>query len=990
MKKVLTLCSIALSALAFAMPPSNFTPSEAQPSAWSESKILPRLSAGRILQLDGNGLRDRLLFAPVDRYGSYAGEPARITLPLADGTEEEFKVVEQPILSPELQREEPSTRTYYIQGVTDRTKTGRLSFTLLGFHGMILGGAQATYIDPVVLGDESQVVAYFKRDLTPANTMSCGVTTPDGDGDLFDTPGGGGYTLENNTGAVLQTYRLAMSATGEYSNFFGSTDGTGPALANAAVAASVNRVTGVYERDFAIRLNIVYRLCRTNGTTDPFSNNNGGTLLSQNQTALDGTPGNAAYDIGHIFSTGGGGVAYLNGVRNNTIKAGGVTGLGSPTGDAFDIDYVAHEMGHQFGGNHSFNSVSGSCGGGNRNASTAWETGSGTTIMAYAGICSPENVQNNSDAFFHVGNYIEVNATRIFFTNTPPTNSAMVATNTGNSPPVISSISANSTIPQSTAFRLTASATDTNGDALTYSWEQFDAGSPLFRSLNASTSGTRFFPPLANTLANTTIAWQTLPATNRTMNFKVSVRDNRAGGGGYAYNASNVALTVSGAAFVTNTPLAGATWNAGSSQTVTWTVGGTNAAAPVRILLSTDGGNSYATGGTTVLLASTPNDGTQTVQVPWVANTTTARVIIEPVTGVWFDPSPGNFTINESNQWSTANPGSTNAGTVGNGAVNLTGPAGTGGVAFTLTSLNTAAATVPATVTVPQGNTTVTVPITVAPTASTGNVTINVTRNGTTKAIVIPIVANSAPIAGNDSYNVAYGSSTTVAAPGVLGNDSDPNGTAITAQLVTGPIKGSLALNANGSFTYTANLGQTGADSFTYRVSDGSLTSNTATVSLTIAAFPRISGTVELQSFIPDESGRIAAFELRAPGGTTSLGTYAAVLGTGGAFNFAITNRAPGTYDLLIKDSTFLRGRVSNVVLSSNGGISSASFSLINGDVDGDNEVSILDYIEVSNAYDTQVGDPGYSAAADLDKDGFVSILDYLIVSTNYELQGVN
>jgi VCBS repeat-containing protein len=365
-------------------------------------------------------------------------------------------------------------------------------------------------------------------------------------------------------------------------------------------------------------------------------------------------------------------------------------------------------------------------------------------------------------------------------------------------------------------------------------------------------------------------------------------------------------------------------------------------------------------------------------------------VIIEPVTGVWFDPSPGNFTINESNQWSTANPGSTNAGTVGNGAVNLTGPAGTGGVTFNLTSLTPTSATVPSTVTVPSGLTTVSVPITVLATAPTGNVTINVTRNGTTKAIVIPIVANSAPTAGNDSYSVAYGSSTTVAAPGVLGNDSDPNGTAITAQLVTGPIKGSLTLNANGSFTYTANLGQTGADSFTYRASDGSLTSNIATVNLTIAAFPRISGTVELQSFVPDESGRIVSFELRAPGGTSALGLYAAIVGTGGSFNVPILNRAPGTYDLLLKDSTFLRGRVANVVLSSNGGTSSASFSLVNGDVDGDNEVSILDYIQVSNAYDTQVGDPGYSAAADLDKDGFVSILDYLIVSTNYELQGVD
>ena len=331
----------------------------------------------------------------------------------------------------------------------------------------------------------------------------------------------------------------------------------------AAITTSMNRVNGIYERDLSFRMNLVANnnlVVYTDGATDPYTNTNGSTMLGQNTTNLNAVIGSANYDIGHVFSTGGGGVATLNSPCSAN-KARGVTGLPNPTGDAFDVDYVAHEMGHQWGGNHTFNGSTGNCAGGNRSAANAFEPGSGTTIQAYAGICSPQNTQRNSNDYFHVRSLEEMVA---FSTNAGTGGSCSANTASGNTIPTVS-ISGGTTfnIPRNTPFALTAIGADIDGDTLTYNWEEYSLGpqaapsstanAPMMQSYTATTSPTRNFPSLTYILNNdnvppatytgtsatgafcstaTCITGEFLSSITRTMPFQVTVRDNRAGGGG--------------------------------------------------------------------------------------------------------------------------------------------------------------------------------------------------------------------------------------------------------------------------------------------------------------------------------------------------------------------------------------------------------------------------------------------------------------------------
>ena len=598
------------------------TPTEYRTVALKESELLPILDA-----------------APMEFTTLAQTKKVQLELPLPDGTTEMFRIVNSPIMEEPLQTMYPDIRTFSAVGITDPAKRVRFDYTPQGFHAMIFViGKSTIFIDPYSYGggDTKHYIVYERADFASSvtKTMDCAVSTP-----VITTPVDP-QALSYNT-CELREYRLALAATGEYTQFHGGT----VAGALAAQVTTMNRVNGIYERDFAVRMNIIGNnnlIVYTDAGTDPYTNNNGGTMLTENINNLSTVIGNSNFDIGHVFSTGGGGIAGL-GVVCTTSKARGVTGSSAPIGDPFDVDYVAHEMGHQFGANHTQNN---SC---NRNNATAMEPGSASTIMGYAGICAP-NVQSNSDDHFHAISMQEIGSDL-------NSHSCPTTTTLSNSAPTITGTNANTTVPANTPFSLTATATDPDGDILTYNWEQMNnqvttqppvstaTGGPNFRSFSSSTDPTRYFPNL-NALSNGgPFTWEVLPSVSRTMNFRVTVRDNAAGGSCTDYMDVTLDIDGSSGPFVVLYPSAtGIVWNALTSETVTWDVANTDVApvscSNVDILLSTDGGLTYPT----VLASNVPNDGSQAVTVPNTP-TTTARIMVVCSSGTFFDISDNDFEI---------------------------------------------------------------------------------------------------------------------------------------------------------------------------------------------------------------------------------------------------------------------------------------------------------------------------------------------------------
>lgn len=579
------------------------------------------------------------------REDPFSGFIANIQLPHPDGTFHAYRAKENNTLHPDLRSKFVGIHTYDATGVEEPAFV-KWDVTLSGFHAMIMRPGKSTiYIDPAIKGNRDYYIVYERSEYVTTDNLSCDVASQissERNGQVLP-----GQNLFSYTTCELRTYRAAIAATGEYTSYHGGT----VAAAQSAQAVTMNRVNGVFERDMAITMVIVAnndQIIYTNAGSDPYTNGTPGTMINQNQTNVDNVIGSANYDIGHVFGTNSGGLAGLGVVCIGGQKARGVTGSANPIGDPFDIDYVAHEMGHQFNANHTqYNTC-------NRNNATAMEPGSASTIMGYAGICAP-NVQSNSDDHFH-GISLEEIGNHLASTSCP------VTTSISNSPPTITATNGNVTVPAGTPFALTATVTDPDGDPVSYCWEQMDntgnapqppqatnTQGPQFRSNSPTTDPTRYFPNLTDLAAGVTPTWEVVPTVSRTMNFRLSVRDNSSAAGGCNDFTDVTVSTDDGSGpFIVQYPSnAGIVWNAFTSETVTWDVANTDqapvACANVDILLSTDGGLTYPI----ILATSVPNDGSESIIVPNVG-TVEARVMVICSNGTFFDISDNDFEIVES------------------------------------------------------------------------------------------------------------------------------------------------------------------------------------------------------------------------------------------------------------------------------------------------------------------------------------------------------
>jgi hypothetical protein len=594
-----------------------------------------------------------------------------LTLPAPDGSFPRFEITEAPIMEPALAERFPQIRAYKARGVDDRTATGRLETAPEGLHGMVISSSGTFFVDIANGVDKSLYISYFLRDSPPdrfAPQCLAKHVTERGCPPSQNQQ----YPEGDNT---LRTYRLAVAATHVYvaavHEFINPTGLENDLVTDAltAIHRTVNRVNLIYETDLGISFVLVAdetKIIYANERSDPYAKETDhDRLLTINQKNLDKRIGSPNYDVGHLFTTLRGGVGGQPSACTYLYKGWGVSGREKPLGNAFDVNLVAHELGHQFGASHSFNGTTLGCK--YRNACTAYEPGSGSTIMSYASdrqICGPETVQALSDTYFHAKSLEEI---RTFITQDEEGGSCAIETATSNlhSPKLVAPN--NLVIPRRTPFTLTVtSGSDDDGDVVVYSWEEFDLGDPdppkplnpfeftkirpLFRSYPWTTNPARTFPAMDHILSPTTayIA-ESLPQVNRTMVFRVTGRDTR---GRFGYSDVNVRIIarrgiVKVGPFEVTYPDAEAVWRKGSTQTVTWRVAHTHR-APIRCLnvkisLVTEDDLAHPI----VLLRSTPNDGRTQIQVPDSAPVTKkARIKVEAIDNVFFNVSPRLEIVN--------------------------------------------------------------------------------------------------------------------------------------------------------------------------------------------------------------------------------------------------------------------------------------------------------------------------------------------------------
>ncbi|HBI01791.1 MAG TPA: propanediol utilization protein [Flavobacterium sp.] len=603
-----------------------------------------------------------------------------VTLPNSNGAIERFELFEASNFEPELQAQYPEIRSYVGIGIDDPKAQLRMSIDPRGVQTMIFrAGKKTEFMEPY--SENGLVYAAYESSRQKGKMpFTCSTVDHAVSGRLSEEVDSNEVMANNG---VLKTFRLALSCTGEYTSYHGGT----VAGALAAMNATMTRVNGVFEKDLAVRLNIIANnnlVIYTNAATDPYSPASGiDNWNLQLMNTLSSVIGNANFDIGHLFgATGGGGnagcigcvcsndqtTAVVQGVtRPINYKGSGITSPadGVPAGDFFDVDYVAHELGHQLGANHTFSEfVEGS--------GVNVEPGSGSTIMAYAGI-TEYNVQGNSDDYFTYRSILQIQnnlANKPCANNITLSNPALTITSGGNW-----------TIPNGTAFVLTGT-NPTNNPGATFTWEQNNSATsavtgansicyptkpagPNFRSLPPVNTPVRYMPAFSSVLNNSlSTTWESVLTIGRSMTFTLTARDNIANGGQTSTASANITVSGTVGPFaVTSQNASGVSWSQGTTQAITWAVNGTSGltgSANVDILLSTDGGQTFST----VLASNTPNDGSENITVPNIA-AQSCRIMIKPTGNIYYALNTVPFSIGYSCSLISSNTAATIADGLG-------------------------------------------------------------------------------------------------------------------------------------------------------------------------------------------------------------------------------------------------------------------------------------------------------------------------------------
>jgi hypothetical protein len=603
----------------------------------------------RSLKLDSQAMRAKLAAANSSiQLAARQTQPLSIELPLPNGDSVSLELTETQLLPSALANKYPSIRTYQVASPTGEILSGRVDMTVQGFHAMLLTkDGETLFIDPDKSLGEDYYLSYRKADQHSDEPFQC--STPEAHDHEAFSPLHSRANLAARSVSGLTEYRIAIAATGEYTQKQGGT----VAASLSAIATTLNRVNQIYETSLGIRLTLIEgndQLIYTNANSDPYSNFDIEAMLSENQKNIDSVIGNDNYDIGHVFGSYGGGLAYIGSTCNSSIKAMAASGINNPSHDSFDVDFVAHEIGHQFGATHTFNSNLGVCTSGARTAKTAFEPGSGSSIMSYAGGCGTDDLQLNADAMFHSGSIQQI--TQNISIGTASHCGTVQAVN--NSRPFVSAGS-NYTIPANTPFELTGTASDLENDSLLYSWEQLDVGSsanlgedtgdnPLFRLKPPTTSNTRSFPARATSLGYQNGNGETLPQTNRTLNFQLAVYD-----GQHDPSLDQIQLKVinTGAGFKLSD--SAQSYARDSSISINWTVADTDIApincSAVDVQLSSNDGYLFDT----TLASNIPNSGSAIIKLPAdIPLTAFGRFKLSCSNNVFYSISSKAFTIGQN------------------------------------------------------------------------------------------------------------------------------------------------------------------------------------------------------------------------------------------------------------------------------------------------------------------------------------------------------